>query len=99
MRACRRDSAIYYLIFGSDASGAAYADERVLDELHATANAPLFGAQSVYLGRGIVGGSLMPIDEVVRNAARRGRSTAERSAPEQHPCTGSAPSGTDLRLA
>jgi signal transduction histidine kinase len=64
-----RDSAIYFLIFGSDATGAAYADERVLDDLHATANAPLFGAQSVYMGRGIVGGSLMPIDEVVRNAA------------------------------
>jgi len=33
-------SAILYLTFGTDAAGAAYADERVLAELHATANAP-----------------------------------------------------------
>ena len=35
-----------------DAAGAAYADERVLADLHAKTNAPLFGAQSVYLGAG-----------------------------------------------
>ena len=38
-----RDSAIFYLTFGTDAQGGAYADERVLADLHATANAPLFG--------------------------------------------------------
>ena len=48
-------SAIFYLTFGTDATGAAYADERVLAELHATANAPLFAAHSVYLGAGVVG--------------------------------------------
>ena len=42
-----RDSAIFYLTFGTDAQGGAYADERVLADLHATANAPLFGVQSV----------------------------------------------------
>ena len=50
-------SAIFYLTFGSDAQGGAYADERVLADLHATANAPLFGVQSVMLGTGIVGGT------------------------------------------
>ena len=39
-----RDSAIFYLTFGTDAQGGAYADERVLADLHATANAPLFGS-------------------------------------------------------
>ena len=63
------NSAIFFVAFGTDASGAAYADERVLADLHATANAPLFGSQSVYLGRGAVGGSLMPIDEIIRTAA------------------------------
>ena len=42
-----RDSAIFYLTFGTDAQGGAYADERVLADLHATANAPLFASQSV----------------------------------------------------
>ena len=44
------DSAIFYLAFGSDAVGGTYADDRVLAELHATANAPTFGVQSVMLG-------------------------------------------------
>ena len=62
-------SAIFYINFGTDANGGAYPDERVLGDLHATANAPLFGVQSVYLGHGIVGGSLMSVDDLVRNSA------------------------------
>ena len=63
------DSAIYYFTFGTDAAGAAYADERVIADLHATANAPLFAAHSVFLGRGIVGGRLMDVDELVRRTS------------------------------
>jgi signal transduction histidine kinase len=62
-------SAIIYLTFGTDSAGAAYADGRVLAELRATANAPLFSPHSVYLGSGIVGGSLMSIDELSRDTA------------------------------
>ncbi len=58
------NSAIFYVTFGSDAAGAAYADERVLADLHAVANAPLFAAHSVYLGAGIVGGSLLSIEDL-----------------------------------
>ncbi len=54
------------MTLGTDATGVAYADERVLADLHATANAPLFSAHDVYLGSGIVGGRLMPIDEITR---------------------------------
>ena len=63
-----RDSAIFYLTFGTDAQGGAYADERVLAELHAT-NVPLFGMQSVYFGSGVVGGTMMSIDNLARNTA------------------------------
>ncbi len=63
------DSAIFYLVFGTDAAGAAYADERVLADLHRSANAPLFAAHSVYLGAGIVGGRLISIDDLVRRTA------------------------------
>ena len=62
-------SAIFYFTFGTDAAGAAYADERVLADLHATANAPLFSTHSVYLGSGIVGGRLMSIDDLGRHTA------------------------------
>jgi signal transduction histidine kinase len=63
------DSAIFYLTFGIDAQGRSYADERVFDALHATANAPTFGVQSVMLGHGIVGGTLMAIDDLSRSTA------------------------------
>jgi signal transduction histidine kinase len=64
-----RDSAIFYLTFGTDAQGGAYADERVLAELHATSNTPLFGMQSVYFGSGVVGGTMMSTDSLARNTA------------------------------
>ena len=63
------NSAIFYVTFGTDAAGAAYADERVFTDLHAAANAPLFGAHSVYLGAGIVGGSLLSIEDLGRRTA------------------------------
>ncbi len=63
------DSAIIYLTFGTDALGGAYADERVLAELHARANAPLFATHSSYFGYGIVGGRLMAMDDLSRNTA------------------------------
>ena len=62
-------SAIFYLTFGADATGTAYADERVIAELHATANAPLFAPYSVYLGSGVVGGRLMSVDDLSRDTA------------------------------
>ena len=63
------NSAIFYLTYGTDAAGAAYADERVLADLRAQANAPLFAGQSVYLGAGIVGGSRLSIDDLSRDTA------------------------------
>ena len=62
-------SAIFYITFGTDAAGAAYADDRVLADLHARANAPLFTAHSVSMGSGSVGGRLMPIDDLARHTA------------------------------
>jgi len=58
------NSAIFYLTFGTDAAGAAYADERVVANLHAAANAPLFAPHNVYFGAGVVGGSLIAIDDL-----------------------------------
>ena len=63
------NSAILYITFGTDAAGAAYADEPVLAKLHATANAPMFSALSVHLGAGMVGGSLMAMDDLARRSA------------------------------
>ena len=62
-------SVIVYQTFGTDAQGGAYPAEQVIAGLHARANAPLFGAQSPYLGHGIVGGRLMNIDDLGRRTA------------------------------
>jgi signal transduction histidine kinase len=77
-----RHSAIYFVAFGTDAAGGAYADERVLADLHATANAPLFGSQSAYLGAGTVGGSLMSNDEMIRTSANAAARLLNGAAPK-----------------
>jgi signal transduction histidine kinase len=75
------NSAIFYFTFGTDASGAAYADERVLADLHATAKAPLFAAHTAYLGYGIVGGTLLSTDEMSRQTADAAIRILDGAAP------------------
>ena len=71
----------------------------MLADLHATANAPLFAAQSVYLGSGIVGGTMMSIDDLSSQHGRRGHSTLERRAAEKRQSTATTAGSTDIRLA
>lgn len=52
-----------------DANGATYSTERVLADLHARANAPIFGMLSVELGRGALGGRLIDIEMLGRTTA------------------------------
>jgi PAS domain S-box-containing protein len=63
-------SVIYYSLMSVDAEGVPYVEERALRELHAVANAPIFGLHDSQMGRGIVGGPLMAIEELSRNAAK-----------------------------
>jgi len=76
------DSAIFYITFGTDATGAAYADQRVFAELQARTKAPLFGALGAYLGAGIVGGSLISIDELARTTADAATRLLNGTAPK-----------------
>lgn len=62
-------SAIFYVLFSSDASGAAYSDERVLHALHEIGTAPIFGVHTVYVGLGAVGGTVMSIDDLSHDAS------------------------------
>jgi signal transduction histidine kinase len=62
-------SAIYFLSLDVDAQGATYSTERVLTDLRARANAPVFGAQSAELGHGLIGGTLMSIETASQNTA------------------------------
>ena len=63
-------SAIFYPMFSQDAKGVAYTEARALAELHAVANAPIFGLHSTQLGSGVVGGPVMDIEGLGHNAVR-----------------------------
>jgi len=63
------NSAIFYVLLSIDAKGIAHSQDRVLSELHAKANAPIFGIQGGQLGGGIVGGPLMPTEDLSRHTA------------------------------
>jgi len=62
-------SAIFYGVLSSDAQGVRHGEERTLGAFHAAANAPIFGFDSTQLGRGIVGGPLLSIEDLSRNTA------------------------------
>src|SRR4030095_6663429 len=62
-------SAIFYGVLSSDAKGVRQQGERTLGAFHAAANAPIFGFDSTQLGRGIVGGPLLSIEDLSRNTA------------------------------
>ena len=62
-------SAILYGVLSVDAKGVRHAEERTLSALHAAAKAPIFGLHSTQLGRGIVGGPLLSIEDLSRNTA------------------------------
>jgi signal transduction histidine kinase len=64
-----RHSAVGFVSFSTDVHGGAYADAQVFADLHAKANAPLFGALTSQFGHGIVGGSLMSVDDLAHNTA------------------------------
>jgi len=62
-------SAIFYGVLSSDAKGVRRGEDRTLGAFHAAANAPIFGFDSTQLGRGIVGGPLLSIEDLSRNTA------------------------------
>ena len=82
-------SAILFAHLAIDAHGVAQVEERALPELRAVANAPIFGVYNSQMGRGIVGGPVLAIDELGRNAANvaltmlAGESTATLTPPPQ----------------
>jgi PAS domain S-box-containing protein len=62
-------SAILFITSNFDARGVVVNTSRLLTEVHAVANAPLFSTQEPHLGYGVVGGHMMPVEEVARTAA------------------------------
>lgn len=63
------NSAILFAHLGVDSRGVPQVEERALPRLRALANAPIFGVHESQLGHGIVGGPLVPLNELGRSAA------------------------------
>ena len=76
------NSIIFYSIFSIDAQGMSQVEERMLNDLHAVANAPMFGFHSGQLGNGIVGGPLMSIPDLVQTTTRVALQILERGAAD-----------------
>lgn len=60
---------ILYGLLLLDANGVPQREAQTLDELHATANAPIFGLHSPQLGHGIVGGALVSYEDLSRDTS------------------------------
>lgn len=58
---------IFYGLLLLDANGVPHREEDTLADLHAAANAPIFGLHSPQLGHGIVGGPLMSYEDLSRD--------------------------------
>jgi len=63
-------SAIFFALLSVDAAGIPYEEDKALASLHAIANAPIFSYVDAYFGGGIVGGPLISVQDVGRQATR-----------------------------
>src|SRR5215467_9177510 len=72
------------MLFGDvliDADGVPQTGDEALDNLHAAANAPIFGIHDFQLGHGIVGGPLIPVRELARRSASAAARIIEGESP------------------
>jgi len=63
-------SAILWITFNEDAAGVPYPPDRALIAMRQVANAPIFGMTDSELGRGIIGGPLLPTQVQGEQAAK-----------------------------
>jgi PAS domain S-box-containing protein len=70
-------SAILFAMLSLDAAGVPHVEQRTLAELHAVANAPVFGSHSSQLGQGIVGGPLLSVEDLSHKTASIARRLLE----------------------
>lgn len=75
------DAAIFYGLFAVDADGVPYEHEVALPEIRAVAGAPVFGLFVHQLGRGIVGGPLLSVEQSGQRAADAARRILDGESP------------------
>lgn len=62
-------SALLFLLMAVDTAGVLHEEGRALTRLHAVTNAPIFTYSDAFFGHEIVGGRLLPVSEIGRQAA------------------------------
>jgi PAS domain S-box-containing protein len=82
------ESIILYLHVMRDGSGNAFTPAEVAERIAAVANAPVYGHIDSYLGRGIVGGSLLSFEAEGKNAALTASRILAGEKPESMPAPG-----------
>jgi PAS domain S-box-containing protein len=79
--ALRRGSVMLFGDVLIDADGIPQTGDEALENLHAAANAPIFGIHDFQLGHGIVGGPLVPVHELARQSASAAAHILEGESP------------------
>jgi signal transduction histidine kinase len=78
-------SAIYFALLQVDKAGVPYAQGTAFDDLRQSTHVPLFSWSDGFMGRGVVGGPLVPLAGVGREAARAAARILEGERPETVP--------------
>src|SRR5262249_14394416 len=74
-------SAMLYLLLAIDVSDASQEQNRMLNDFHRVANAPIFGWVDTYLGHGIVGGRLLSHQTATQRAGEVAARILDGAAP------------------
>jgi signal transduction histidine kinase len=78
-------SAIYFALLQVDKAGVPYAQGTAFDDLRQSTHVPLFSWSDGFMGRGVVGGPLVPLAGIGREAARAAARILEGERPETVP--------------
>ena len=85
VRALPPHSAIYFVLLLVDAAGVPHTQGSAVDDLRRAASVPIFSWSDALLGRGIVGGPLLPLAGIGRETARGALRILEGERPETVP--------------
>jgi signal transduction histidine kinase len=66
------NSAIFFALLSVDAAGVSHEEGTAMDRLRTVTNAPIFSYSDAFLGHGIVGGPMISVSSVGRQAASAG---------------------------
>ena len=93
------NSAILYGLMVVDAQGVPHEENQTMADLHAAADAPMFGLYDSQLGEGIVGGPLVWVAAVAKNAASVAVRILDGEPPSSITTPAEGPGGPEVRPA